>query len=275
MSLSPRAGADLATRWWRPDEKWRPVGRHQPARPHGRNARQIEGFRSGAVFEETRNGALGTRKKAPVFAISLGRNITPFINPADALIGMWDCRAAFPQKDKPNNVLQGRSLRLGATAFTRPKRFGAECWRVGVQPPEKFPFIPIFSHDLAVPLPCPSRAAGQPRSRAENRVSGQPNRPAIGHASVPSQQRSLVPASCLIIHRFKPCRALHIVTASDRSALMLVPAQQAPDAFTERAAEPDWSDRMDLTDLTRPPPFVKRPFRPARSSGPRPAQPTP
>jgi hypothetical protein len=31
------------------------------------------------VFEAPRNGALGTRKKAPVFAISVRRNITPFL----------------------------------------------------------------------------------------------------------------------------------------------------------------------------------------------------
>ena len=48
--------SQLATRWCRPDEKWRPVRRHQPSRLHGRNARQIEGFRSGAVFEAPRNG---------------------------------------------------------------------------------------------------------------------------------------------------------------------------------------------------------------------------
>ena len=80
--LSPRARwptSDLATRLCRPNEKWRPVRRHLPARPHGRNARQIEGFRSGAVFEAPRNGALGTREKAPVFAISLARNITSFL----------------------------------------------------------------------------------------------------------------------------------------------------------------------------------------------------
>ena len=44
---------------------------------------------------------------------------------------------------------------------------------MGVQPPEKFPFCPTFSHDLAASFPCPSRAAGQPQSRAEKRVAGQ------------------------------------------------------------------------------------------------------
>jgi hypothetical protein len=95
------------------------------------------------------------------------------INSADPLIGMWERRAAFPQKEKLINLSLQRSLRLGSTAFASPKQFGAERWRVGVQPPEIFPFIPIYSHDLAGSLPCPSRAAGQPRSRAENRVSSQ------------------------------------------------------------------------------------------------------
>jgi hypothetical protein len=36
-----------------------------------------------------------------------------------------------------------------------------------VQPPENVPFFPTFSHDLAASFPCPSRAAGQPRSREQ------------------------------------------------------------------------------------------------------------
>jgi hypothetical protein len=35
------------------------------------------------VFEEPRNDASGTRKKAPVFATSVGRNITPSLAPKE------------------------------------------------------------------------------------------------------------------------------------------------------------------------------------------------
>ena len=80
---------------------------------------------------------------------------------------------AVPQKEKLINVFLRGSLRPGGTALSETETIRRRVMEGESGTPKKVPFIPIFSHDLAVSFPCPSRAAGQPRSRAENRVSGQ------------------------------------------------------------------------------------------------------
>jgi len=78
-----------------------------------------------------------------------------------------------PTEGEADQLISSGSLKPGATALSDAEAIRRRVIKVGVQPPEKVPFCPIFSHDLAASFPCPSRAAGQPRSRAENRVAGQ------------------------------------------------------------------------------------------------------
>jgi hypothetical protein len=109
-----------------------------------------------------REMALSALEKKRQFSPFLGDGTSRDLGTAKEFIDQFSGRlnlecgtaeGAFPQKEKLINVFLRGSLRPGATALSETETIRRQVMEGGNATPEKVPFIPIFSHDLAALFP--------------------------------------------------------------------------------------------------------------------------